>query len=69
MDCVGDLHLSVTEATVDVSPWSNGSYVGFYSSLSTANEMAGVFHEVFASDVLKRLIQEDLQELAKISER
>lgn len=51
-----------TEATFVVSPRSNGSYVGFYSSLSTANEMAGVFQEVFSSDVLKRLIQEDLQE-------
>lgn len=50
-----------TEATFVVSPRSNGAYVGFYSSLSTANEMAGVFQEVFSSDVLKRLIQEDLQ--------
>ena len=50
-----------TEATFVVSPRSNGSYVGFYSSLSTANEMAGVFQEVFSSDVLKRLIKEDLQ--------
>ena len=51
-----------TEATFVVSPQSNGSYVGFYSSLSTANEMAGVFQEVFSSDVLKRLIREDLGE-------
>ena len=51
-----------TEATFVVSPRSNGSYVGFYSSLSTANEMASVFEEVFSSDVLKRLIQDDLQE-------
>lgn len=50
-----------TEATFVVSPRSNGSYVGFYSSLSTANEMATVFQEVFSSDVLKRMIQEDLQ--------
>ena len=50
-----------TEATFVVSPRSNGAYVGFYSSLSTANEMASVFKEVFSSDVLKRLIREDLQ--------
>ena len=50
-----------TEATFVVSPRSNGAYVGFYSSLSTANEMAEVFKEVFSSDVLKRLIKEDLQ--------
>lgn len=50
-----------TETTFVVSPRSNGSYVGFYSSLSTANEMAGVFSEVFSSDVLKRMITEDLQ--------
>ena len=37
-----------TEATFVVSPRSNGSYVGFYSSLSTANEMASVFQEVFS---------------------
>lgn len=51
-----------TDATFVVSPRSNGSYVGFYSSLSTANEMAGVFGEVFSSDVLKRLIKEDLED-------
>lgn len=51
-----------TEATFAVSPQSNGAYVGFYSSLNTANEMAGVFQEVFSSDVLKRLIREDLGE-------
>ena len=56
-----------TEATFVVSPRSNGSYVGFYSSLSTANEMAGVFQEVFSSDVLKRLIREDLQEMIRPS--
>ena len=50
-----------TEATFVVSPKSNGSYVGFYSSLSTANEMASVFKEVFSSDVLKRLIKDDLK--------
>ena len=49
------------EATFVVSPRSNGAYVGFYSSMSTANEMAGVFQEVFSSDVLKRLIKEDLE--------
>lgn len=51
-----------TEATFAVSPRSNGSYVGFYSSLSTANEMAGVFGEVFSSNVLERMIREDLQD-------
>ncbi|MBO5868067.1 MAG: P-loop NTPase [Oscillospiraceae bacterium] len=50
-----------TEVTFVVSPRSNGSYVGFYSSLSTTTEMAGVFGEVFSSDVLQRLIKEDLQ--------
>lgn len=50
-----------TEVTFVVSPRSNGSYVGFYSSLTTANEMANVFGEVFSSDVLKRMIKEDLQ--------
>lgn len=48
--------------TFSISPKSSGSYVGFYSSLNTANEMAEVFKEVFSSDVLKRLIQEDLEE-------
>ena len=38
--------------TMAVSPRVNGSYVGFYSSLDTANEMAEVFQEVFSSDVL-----------------
>ena len=47
--------------TFSISPKSSGSYVGFYSSLNTATEMAEVFKEVFSSDVLKRLIQEDLQ--------
>ena len=51
-----------TKATFVVSPRSNGSYVSFYSSLSTATEMAGVFKEVFSSDVLERLIKEDLQQ-------
>lgn len=50
-----------TEATFVVSPRSNGSYVGFYSSLSATTEMAGVFGEVFSSDVLERIIREDLQ--------
>ena len=50
-----------TETTFVVSPRSNGAYVGFYSSLSTATEMAGVFEEVFSSDVLERIIREDLQ--------
>lgn len=49
------------EATFVVSPRSNGSYVSFYSSMSTANEMAEVFREVFSSDVLKRLVREDLE--------
>ena len=47
--------------TMAVSPRVNGSYVGFYSSLNTANEMAEVFQEVFTSDVLKRMVKEDLQ--------
>ena len=47
-------------ATLAVSPKSNGSYVGFYTSLHTANEMAQVFKEVFSSDVLKRMVQEEL---------
>lgn len=51
-----------TETTFAVSPRSNGSYIGFYSSLSTATEMAGVFDEVFSSDVLERIIREDLQD-------
>lgn len=50
-----------TEVDFVVSPRSNGSYVGFYSSMSTANEMTSVFEEVFSSDVLKRMIKEDLQ--------
>lgn len=49
-----------TDATFVVSPRSNSSYVGFYDSLSTANKMAGVFEEVFSSDMLARLIREDL---------
>ena len=48
--------------TFSISPKSSGSYVGFYSSLNTANEMAEVFKEVFSSDVLKRLIKEDLED-------
>lgn len=52
----------ISEATFVVSPRSNGSYVGFYASLNTTNEMAGVFSEVFTSDVLKRKIREDLNE-------
>ena len=55
-------NLYATETTFVVSPQSNGSYVGFYSSLSTANEMADVFREVFSSDVLARMIKEDLDE-------
>lgn len=50
------------EATFVVSPRSNGSYISFYSSLSTAKEMADVFKEVFSSDVLERLIKEELQQ-------
>ncbi len=50
----------ISEATFVVSPRSNGSYVGFYASLNTTNEMAEVFSEVFTSDVLKRKICEDL---------
>ena len=51
-----------SEVTFSVSPKSNGSYVGFYSSLNTANEMTSVFKEVFGSDVLKRLVKEDLSD-------
>ena len=51
-----------TEVNFVVSPKSNGAYVGFYSSLTTANEMTSVFSEVFSSDVLKRMIREDLQQ-------
>ena len=46
--------------TFAVSPRTNGSYVGFYNCLRTAKEMAEVFNEVFSSDVLKRLVKEDL---------
>ena len=49
-----------TTVTFAVSPRTNGSYVGFYNSLRTASEMAEVFNEVFSSDVLKRMVQEDL---------
>lgn len=58
----GLLHTPEYTTTVvfAVSPRSNGSYVGFYNSLRTAGEMAEVFKEVFASDVLKRLVKEDL---------
>lgn len=66
--CIGvfayatNLHQPVytAEATFAVSPRSNSSYVGFYDSLSTANKMAGVFEEVFSSDMLARLIREDI---------
>lgn len=46
--------------TFAVSPRTNGSYVGFYTSLRTASEMAEVFNEVFSSGVLKRMVQEEL---------
>lgn len=49
-----------SDVTFIISPRSNGAYVGFYSSLTTANEMATVFEEVFTSDVLQRMIKEDL---------
>lgn len=49
-----------TTVTFAVSPRTNGSYVGFYTSLRTASEMAEVFNEVFSSGVLKRMVQEDL---------
>lgn len=51
-----------SEVTFAISPKSSASYVGFYSSLNTANEMAEVFKEVFSSDVLRRMIQEDLND-------
>ena len=58
----GLLHTPEYTSTVTfaVSPRTNGAYVGFYSSLRTAGEMAEVFNEVFASDVLKRLVKEDM---------
>ena len=49
-----------SSVTFAVSPKTNGSYVGFYTSLSTTTEMAEVFKEVFSSDVLKRLVREEL---------
>lgn len=52
----------ISEATFVISPRSNGSFVGFYASLDTANEMAEVFSEVFTSDVLKRKIREELND-------
>lgn len=59
----GLFHTPMYTSTVTfaVSPKSNGSYVGFYTSLHTANEMAGVFKEVFSSDVLKRMVQEKME--------
>ena len=48
--------------TFAVSPKNNGSYVGFYTSLHTATEMAEVFKEVFSSDVLARMVQEELED-------
>ena len=58
----GLVHTPMYTSTVTfaVSPKSNGSYVGFYTSLHTANEMAEVFKEVFSSKVLKRMVQEEL---------
>ena len=50
-----------TEATFVVTPRSNGSYVGFYSSLSATAELAEVFGEVFSSDLLERIVREDLK--------
>ena len=48
--------------TFAVSPKTNGSYVGFYTSLHTATEMAEVFKEVFSSDVLERMVRESLED-------
>lgn len=58
----GLLHTPEYTSTVTfaVSPKNNGSYVGFYSALSTAGEMAEVFKEVFSSDILKRMVKEDM---------
>ena len=58
----GLLHTPEYTSTVTfaVSPRTNGAYVGLFSSLRTAGEMAEVFNEVFASDVLKRLVKEDM---------
>lgn len=49
-----------TTVTFAVSPRANGSYVGFYTSLRTASEMAEVFSEVFSSNMLERMVREDL---------
>lgn len=49
------------DATFSVSTKSSGAFVSFYSSMNTAAEMAEVFREVFSSDVLKRMIREDLE--------
>lgn len=58
----GLLHTPEYTSTVTfaVSPRTNGSYVGFYTSLRTASQMAEVFKEVFSSDVLKRMVKEDI---------
>ncbi|MBQ3074788.1 MAG: P-loop NTPase [Clostridia bacterium] len=50
------------QATFSISPKSTGAYMSFYSSMNTTTEMAEVFHEVFTSDVLKRMIREDLSD-------
>lgn len=47
-------------ATLVVSSRENGSQGSTYASLSTTKEMAGVFQEVFQSDVLKTKVQEEL---------
>ena len=51
-----------TTATFVVSAKSSGYAMNVYSSLSTASEMAGVFREVFSSNVLKRIVSEELGE-------
>lgn len=47
-----------SSATFVVSARGTGSTASTYSTLTTANEMAEVFKEVFQSDVMKRTVQQ-----------
>ena len=49
-----------TSATFVISAKSSGGTMNVYASLSTAREMAGVFRELFSSNVLKRVVREKL---------
>lgn len=49
-----------TTATFVVSAKNSGYTMNIYSSLSTASDMASVFREVFCSNVLKRIVLEQL---------